>query len=97
MPYAILTTFTPGTDARRAAVRQAHVEYLKAHSALLLAAGVLVEVSSSPRGSLMLVDTEDHAQALALAEGDPFHREGLLSDVSVLPWRKAFFDRAYLG
>lgn len=97
MPYAIITTFTPGTAERRAAVRDAHVDYLKSRSALLLAAGVLMEVSSSPRGSLMLVDTEDAGEAQALADNDPFNRAGLLSEVSVLPWRKAFFDRAYLG
>jgi uncharacterized protein YciI len=97
MPFAIITTFTPGTDARRAAVRDAHVEYLKARSELLLAAGVLLETTSSPRGSLILVDTEDRAQAQALADGDPFQLAGLLSEVSVLPWRKAFFDRTYLA
>ena len=97
MPYAIITTFTPGTADERAAVRDAHVDYLKSRSALLLAAGVLLEVSSSPRGSLMLVDTEDREQAQALADGDPFNRAGLLSEVSVLSWRKAFFDGNYLG
>jgi hypothetical protein len=91
-----MTSFTPGTDAARAAVRLAHVEYLKSRSDVLLAAGVLMG-EASPHGSLIIVDTEERAHAQALAEGDPFFRAGLLSEVKVMPWRKAFFDREFVG
>ncbi|MCA3133281.1 MAG: YciI family protein [Rhodocyclaceae bacterium] len=93
MPYAIQTTDKPGSAALRASTRPAHLDYLKVHQHLLLAAGALIEDDGTGgSGGVLLVDTDDRAVAERFIAEDPFTLAGLFEKVTVTRWRKAFFD-----
>ncbi len=98
MAYAIITEDRPDGGALRREKRAEHLDYLDAHKHLLLAAGArFADDGETPIGSLLLVDTDDRAEAEAFAEGDPFKRAGLFASVTIVPWRKVFFDKQRVG
>ncbi|MFO1319124.1 MAG: YciI family protein [Burkholderiales bacterium] len=93
MAYAIQTVDKPGSAEIRAATRPAHLDYLKAHQHLLLAAGALIDDDGTGgNGGILLVDTDDRAAAERFIAEDPFTKAGLFQTVTVTRWRKAFFD-----
>lgn len=93
MPYAIQTVDKPGHGQLRAELRARHVEYLKANQHRLLAAGALIDDDGSGgSGGILIVDTDDRAEAERFAAEDPFTLGGLFEKVTVTRWRKAFFD-----
>lgn len=92
MPYVIIARDKPNSLELRAKLRPEHLEYLERHKASLMAAGGLLEDDGSGgTGSVLIVETDDRAQAEAFAAGDPFNRGGLFASVEVVRWRKAFF------
>ena len=93
MPFAIVTQDKPNSAHLRAEVRAVHVEYLKKHQKMLIAAGGLLEDDgSSGPGGILLVDTDDRAVAERFLAEDPFTKAGLFEKATVTRWRKAFFD-----
>jgi len=97
MPYAILTTDKPDHGHVRAKTRDEHLKYLDANVKLLLAAGALIEDDGSGgKGGILIVDTDDRAEAERIIAGDPFTKAGLFEKVTVTRWRKAYFDRKRL-
>ena len=93
MPFAIQTYDKPNHGHVRAETRAVHVEYLKKHQKMLIAAGGLLEDDGSAgAGGILLVDTEDRAVAEKFIAEDPFSLAGLFERVTVTRWRKAFFD-----
>ena len=93
MPYAILTTDRKDAGGLRARTREAHIAYLDAHRAKLLAAGALTaDDGTGGHGGILIVDTDDRKEAEAFAAGDPFTKAGLFEKVTVARWRKAYFD-----
>lgn len=97
MPYAIQTEDKPGSAELRAATRSAHLEYLTANAHKLLAAGALLDDDGSGgHGGILIVDTDDRAEAERFIAEDPFTKAGLFRKVTVTRWRKAFFDKQRL-
>ena len=93
MPFAIQTYDKPNSSGLRAEVRAVHVEYLKKHQHMLIAAGGLLnDDGSSGPGGILLVDTDDRAVAERFLADDPFTKAGLFEKTTVTRWRKAFFD-----
>jgi uncharacterized protein YciI len=93
MPYAIQTLDKPGSAELRASARPAHLEYLTKHQHRLLAAGALIDDDGTGgSGGILIVDTEDRAEAERFIAEDPFTLAGLFEQVTVTRWRKAFFD-----
>ncbi|MFK7963836.1 MAG: YciI family protein [Burkholderiaceae bacterium] len=93
MPYAIITFDKPDALSIRVATRDEHVAYLKANQHRLIAAGGLIEDDGTGGlGSILLVDTDDRADAEQFAADDPFTKAGLFKKTLVMRWRKAFFD-----
>lgn len=93
MSYAIITKDKPDSAAIREANAAAHRRYLDAQKHRLLAAGAMLdEASGAPCGSVFLIDTDERAEAEAFLAGDPFTEAGLFGEVTMTPWRKAFFD-----
>lgn len=91
MPYAIIARDKPGQAALRAELRPAHLDHLARHAAKLLAAGPLLdEAGGTPRGSLIILDTEDRAEVEAFLAADPYTGGGLFESVTVAPWRTVF-------
>lgn len=93
MPYAIQTVDKPGQSQLRAELRARHVEYLKANQHKLLAAGALTDDDGTGgSGGILIIDTDDRAEAERFAADDPFTQGGLFAKLTVTRWRKAFFD-----
>ena len=93
MPYAIITQDKPNQLELRNAVRTEHLEYLVANQDKLLAAGAMIEDDGSGgRGGILIVNTDDRAEAEAFIANDPFTKAGLFEKITVTRWRKAFFN-----
>ncbi len=93
MPFAIQTTDKPNALSLRTEKRAEHIAYLKSHLPKLLAAGALLEDDATGGfGGIILLDTEDRAEAERFAAQDPYTLAGLFDSVRISRWRKAFFD-----
>ena len=93
MPYAIQTKDKPDHGNLRAELRDAHLAYLNANLDKLLAAGAVIDDDGTGgHGGILIVDTDDRAEAEAFAADDPFTKAGLFESVTVTRWRKAFFN-----
>ena len=93
MPYAIQTKDKPEHGQLRAELRDAHLAYLNANLGKLLAAGAVIDDDGTGgHGGILIVDTDDRAEAEAFAAADPFTKAGLFESVTVTRWRKAFFN-----
>jgi uncharacterized protein YciI len=97
MPYAIITQDKPDHAQVRAQARPAHLEYLTTHKHKLLAAGALIDDDGTGgHGGILIVDTDDRAEAERFIAEDPFTKAGLFAKVTVTRWRKAFFNKERL-
>lgn len=93
MPYAIMTMDKPNSLQLRNEVRGPHLEYLDRNKGKLLAAGAMVDdTGQGGYGGIIIVDTEDRAEAEAFIQNDPFTKAGLFAGITVVRWRKAFFN-----
>ena len=93
MPYVINTQDKTGCEHLRQEHRAAHLDYLKSRVSMILAAGAkLSDDGASMSGSLLIIDTEDRAEAEEFAANDPFSKAGLFESVTISRWRKAIFD-----
>ena len=93
MPYVIMTRDKPNQLHLRTEVRGPHLDYLTAHKDRLLAAGAQVDDDGQGGyGGVIIIDTDDRAEAEAFIQNDPFTKAGLFSSIEVVRWRKAFFD-----
>jgi len=93
MPYAVITVDKPNTLDLRNRVRGEHLAYLEENRNRLLAAGAKIDDNGEGGyGGVIIVDTEDRAEAEAFIENDPFTKAGLFSGIEVVRWRKAFFN-----
>jgi uncharacterized protein len=98
MPYAIQLLDKPGSAELRAKTRQAHLEYLNKHLHLLLAGGALIsDDGTGGHGGIIIVDTDDRAEAERFINEDPFTKAGLFEKVTVTRWRKVFFNKERLA
>ena len=93
MPYAIITIDKPNCLDLRNQHRTVHLDYLTDNKDKLLAAGAKVDdQGEGGYGGVIIVDTEDRAEAEAFIANDPFTKAGLFSSIEVVRWRKAFFN-----
>jgi uncharacterized protein YciI len=97
MPYVIQTQDKPDSAQIRAQARPAHLEYLTRNQDKLLAAGALIDDDGTGgHGGVLIVDTDDRAEAERFINEDPFSKAGLFAKVTVTRWRKAFFNKEKL-
>ncbi len=93
MPYAIQTKDKPDHGQLRAELRDEHLAFLNANLHKLLAAGAVIDDDGTGgHGGILIVDTDERAEAEAFAADDPFTKAGLFESVTVTRWRKAFFN-----
>lgn len=69
-------------------MRQAHLDNLRplAQRGKVVLAGPFTDGS----GSLIVVDMDSEAQALAFAQSDPYVTQGVFKSIEVKPFRKVF-------
>lgn len=97
MPYAIQTIDRADAAQVRIDKRPEHVAWLKANVHRLLAAGALLDDSGTHgSGGIILLDTDDRAEAERFIAEDPYTKAGLFEKVTITRWRKAFFNGAAL-
>ena len=93
MPYMIRTTDKAGAAELRAATRAEHLAYLRSYTPRILAAGgFLNDDGSVGEGGMIILDTDDRAEAEQLIANDPFTRAGVFASVEIRRWRKVFFN-----
>ncbi len=93
MAYAIITIDKPNSLQLRNERRAEHLDYLTENRGKLLAAGAKCDdQGEGGYGGVIIVDTDDRAEAESFIENDPFTKAGLFSSIEVVRWRKAFFD-----
>ncbi len=97
MPYVIQTQDKADSAQIRAQARPAHLEYLTRNKDQLLAAGALIDDDGTGgHGGVLIVDTDDRAEAERFIDEDPFTQAGLFAKVTITRWRKAFFNKEKL-
>ncbi len=87
MQFVILCQDIPNGFEKRAALRPAHLDYLKEQDAILMAAGPFLDDQDRMIGSMLIVDVADQAAAQAFADNDPFAKGGLFAHSEVRRWR----------
>ncbi|MDJ0684760.1 MAG: YciI family protein [Alphaproteobacteria bacterium] len=92
MPMLIDCKDKPGHLQLRLDTRERHLAYLDKHKAKLMAGGAVLDQEGHPKGSVLIVDTDDVAEAQALADGDPYAQAGLFDSVTITPWRMVYFN-----
>ena len=93
MPYACITFDKPNSLQLRTELREVHLAYLDENKHKLLAAGAKVDdEGQGGYGGIIIVDTDDRAEAEAFIHNDPFTKGGLFASIEVVRWRKAFFN-----
>ncbi len=88
MLFAIIGHDGPDGPRLRPQVRQAHLENLRPLAQLgkVVLAGPFTDGS----GSLIVLDMDSEAQALAFAQSDPYVTQGVFESIEVRPFRKVF-------
>lgn len=86
MLFVIIGHDGPNGAALRPSVRPRHLDYVRpvARSGKMVIGGPFTDGS----GSLIIVDMESEAAALAFASNDPYARDGVFERVEVKPFRK---------
>jgi uncharacterized protein len=97
MPYVIICRDKADSLELRNRTRAEHLEYLTENKDRLLAAGAMTaDDGTGGVGGVLIVDTEDRAEAEAFIQADPFAKAGLFAGIEIHRWRKAFFDKQRL-
>ena len=92
MPWMIISDDAPdGVAVRRdKAVMAAHWAYELSIKDKILAAGSLrTDDGAAPIGSLLVLDVETRAEAMAIIDADPATRAGLRGRMIVKRWNRA--------
>lgn len=88
MLFAIIGHDGPDGPRLRPHVRQAHLDNLR--PLVQLGKVVLAGPFTDGSGSLIVVDMDSEAQALAFARSDPYVTQGVFDKIEVKPFRKVF-------
>ena len=74
--------------ARRAPLRQAHIDYLNTHLHITIARGALLgDAGDKIIGSLLMLDVANKAEAEAFWANEPFNRAGVFESATIERWR----------
>lgn len=91
MHFVIYCLDKPGHAEVRADNRPAHVDYLKASAAQIVAAGpLLTDDGAGMTGSTLIMEFDDRAAAENWAANDPYAKAGLFASVDIRAWKKVF-------
>ena len=89
MLYIIYQEDRPGSEALRAAQREAHFAYLDRHRDILVLGGALLADDGATRtGSVLIVNVPDLAAAEAFSRDEPFRKAGLFGTVKISRMRR---------
>lgn len=88
MYFAIMHSFREGVGEKRAAVRPAHLDYLKDCGERMMLAGPMKETESddAPNGSLIVIRADSETAARLFVEHDPYVLNGLVAMTDIRPF-----------
>ena len=89
MPHFLVEYREVGTPETREAHRSAHISYRKGLGDAMILAGPILDNEGKSVGSLVILDRDDHDDATAAANEDPFVSAKVLELVSVRSYRIA--------
>lgn len=92
MPMLIRAMDKPDALQLRLDTRDVHLKYLDENKGKILAGGAVLDKDGKAFGSVLIIDTEDPAEAEAFAANDPFAKAGVFESVEVTHWRMAFYN-----
>lgn len=81
--YAIMCIDKADSEALRLETRAAHLDYVLAHDFVAVAGPLTSDDGATMIGTLLLLDTDNEAQARAFADNDPYAKAGLFATVEV--------------
>lgn len=85
--FAVICTDKPGALETRKSNRDAHLAYIQ-DTGLVLQAGPFLDVNGDMCGSLIILSVTTREAAQDWADGDPYAKAGLFSDVRIEEWKK---------
>ncbi len=93
MQFILIAHDKAGGLPLRLATRPAHLLYCeKEIGSRLLYAGPILGEDGSPKGSVMVVETADEAEARALFAADPYAQARLFAETSLTGFKTVFRD-----
>lgn len=91
MHFVIYCLDKPNHRHVRAESRPAHVGYLKASAAKIIAAGpMLTDDGDGMIGSTLIMTFADRSEAEDWAANNPYAQAGLFESVDIRAWKKVF-------
>ena len=87
MLFAVICKDKPGSLDIRMANRPDHLKFLDGLGDQLKAAGPFTDDNGEPNGSLVIIKTETHREAQAIADNDPYAKAGLFASVEITAWK----------
>jgi len=87
MYFVVLCKDKPNSTHIRAENRDAHLDYLKAHSEHIKVAGPFLDEKGSMVGSMLIIRAETTQAIDGLLQQDPYAHASLFEEVTVQPWR----------
>ncbi len=80
-----------GAPARRAAVRERHLQEVRplVESGRLQVGGAFLDEEGTMRGSMLLLEAEDEAEARRVLQDDVYAREGVWERFEIWPFKRA--------
>lgn len=80
-----------GAPARRAAVRDTHLDGIRplVDDGRMVIGGAILDAEGTMRGSMMVLEADDEAEARRIVEADIYVREGVWVRWEIHPFRRA--------
>ena len=83
MQFVIYAKDKPNGLDHRMQVRPTHLDYWAEKGDGVILAGPLLDADEKPCGSTLIVEADSMEAARALAEGDPYYKEGVFGSLEV--------------
>ena len=94
--FVIIGTDGPDALAKRPAVRPRHLEHLRPldrAGRIVVAGPLFADDGKTPRGSMIVLEAGDLAEARGISARDPYVVEGVFATHEVQPFARVFPER----
>jgi len=96
MLFILIALDKPQSLELRLATRPAHLDYWQAAASKPVYGGPRLGEDGRPKGSVLVIEAANLAQARAIFAADPYALAGLFAEMTVEPFRKVFQDGVVL-
>lgn len=96
MLAAILCHVDPAREADRLSLRAEHLAYVAAHRSRIFVGGPTLSTSGAPETMILIVESEDLADAKRFIHGEPYTSHGVFDRIEVRAWSRVL-PEVHLG